>query len=99
MNVKDVSEKISTLNPMTTVRNLNLPSIDYGPFCLKIIQEFIVHHNLPINLPVPIAGVSTHVALSRIFDIMLYSMGEEKREAVLRNLDEYNMSVPACFRQ
>ena len=97
--MKEISEKISILNQLPTARILKLPSGNYGPFCMKIIQEFIVHHNLPTNLPVPVAGVHNHVALSRIFDIMLHSMGQEKREAVLRDLDEYNMSVPACLRQ
>jgi hypothetical protein len=97
--VEDVSQKVAKLNNIPSTRSLNLPRGNYGPFCLKIIQEFVAHHKLPANLPVPVAGLSTHVALSRIFDIMLHSMGEEKREEILKNLDEYNMSVPACFRQ
>ena len=99
LQVKNISEKISTLNPLPTERSLNLPSGNYGPFCMKILSEFIDFHKLPKDLPMPCPGLSTHVALSRIFDVILHSMGEEKRQEILSNLDEYNMSVPAHFRK
>ncbi len=84
---------------MPLKRSLQLPSIKYGPFCMKILQEFITHHNLSKDLPLPTSGLSTHVALSRIFDVILYSMGEEKREEIMKELDQYNMEIPAHFRQ
>lgn len=96
--VEHVSQKVSSLNNIPSTRSLNLPSGDYGPFCMKILKEFIDYHELPKNLPVPEKGLSTHVALSRIFDIMLHSMGSEKREEILSNLGEYNMGIPAHFR-
>lgn len=66
---------------------------------MKILSEFIDFHKLPKDLPMPCPGLSTHVALSRIFDVILHSMGEEKRQEILSNLDEYNMGIPAHFRQ
>ena len=97
--MKNVSEKISNLNPLPNQRSLKLPSGNYGPYCLKILHDFIEHHKLQEDLPLPSPGISTHDALSRIFDIMLHSMGEEKRAECLKNLDEYNMGLPAHFRQ
>ena len=97
LNVKNVSEKISHLNPLPAL-DLKLPSGNYGPYCLKILHDFIEHHKLQSDLPLPIPGLPTHEALSRIFDIMLHSMGEEKRAECLKNLDDYNMGIPAHFR-
>jgi len=62
------------------------------------LTDFIEHHNLPKDLPMPCAGLSTTEALSRIFDIVLHSMGDEKRNEALEKLKEYNMGIPACFR-
>jgi len=79
-------------------RALKLPSVNYGPFCLKILNEFIAHNKLP-DLPLPNPGDKTTDALSKIFDVILSSMGEEKRDEIMKNLDEYAMGIPACFRQ
>src|SRR5271154_4995315 len=95
--VKNVSEKISSLNPLLNVRCLKLPRSNYGPYCLKILHDFIEHHKLKEDLPLPIPGLSNHEALSRIFDIMLHSLGEEKRTEYLKNLDEYNIGIPDHF--
>lgn len=93
-----VSQKVSKLNNIPSIRSLHLPSGNYGPFCLKILHDFIEHHKLSSDLPLPIPGLTTHEALSRIFDVMLHSMGEEKRQETLKNLDEYSMGIPAHFR-
>jgi hypothetical protein len=98
-DVMNVSRKVQSLPqiPSSTIV-LKLPSKDYGPFCLKVLNDFIEHHNLPKDLPMPCAGLTTHEALSRIFDVILYSLGEEKRQEILSNLNEYKMGIPACFR-
>lgn len=67
---------------------LKLPEKGYGPICLKILNDFIEHYNLDPKLERPITGLQTHEALSRIFDIILHSMGDEKRQNVLRELSE-----------
>lgn len=77
-------------------RKLTLPK-KYGPMCLKILREFIAYHNLSKDLPLPESGLSTEEALSRIFDVMLYSMGEEKRNEFLQDVNEYSKSLPAFF--
>ena len=87
--VKDVSEKISSLNAVQKNRLLNLPGHSYGTFCLKILSDFVEHHNLPKGMLMPVPGLTTNDALSRIFDIILHSMGEEKRLKALNELDEY----------
>jgi len=98
-DVMNVSQKVQKLPqiPSSTIV-LKLPSKDYGPFCNKILTDFIEHHNLPKDLAMPSVGLSTGEALSRIFDIILHSMGEQKRNEALEKLKEYNMSIPACFR-
>lgn len=98
--VEDASQKITNLNAFPKANSgLKLPSSCYGPFCMRILKEFIAHNKLPESLPVPNTGDKTHDALSKIFDIILHSMGKEKRDQILSSLDEYNMSVPAAFRE
>lgn len=79
-------------------KKLILPRVEYGPFCLKILNDFINHHKLSKNLPVPSNGITNHEALSRIFDIMIHSMGDEKRQEILKDLEEYNKGIPPHFR-
>ena len=99
-SVEDISKKVSKLNIISSLtQQLKLPSVGYGPFCMKILQEFISHNNLSNDLPLPNVGDKTHDALSKIFDIILHSMGEEKRNQILLRLDEYNMSVTDTFRK
>ena len=42
----------------------------------------------------PVPGLTTHDALSRIFDLILHSMGEAKRLEVLKELDAYVEGLP-----
>ena len=79
-------------------RPLLLPSINYGPICLKILKEFVEHHDLPKDLPVPEMYIPMHKSLSRIFDIIIHSMGDEKRQKILDDLDKYKMDMPSHFR-
>lgn len=72
---------------------LVLPEKHYGPICGKILKEFISYHNLPNDLPVPEMGLFLHVSLARIFNIMIMSMGEEKRNEVLKEAEEYLHSL------
>ena len=97
--VLNVSKKVQNVPqiPSSTIF-LKLPSKDYGPFCNKILTDFIEHHNLSKDLPMPCGGLTTSEALSRIFDIILHSLGEEKRNEALEKLKEYNMGIPSCLR-
>lgn len=91
--VEQISEKISFLDLMPMIRILNLPSENYGPFCAMILNHFIEYHKLSKDLALPSPGIPTHVALSRIFDIILHSMGDDKRKEILNYLDEYNLGL------
>lgn len=77
---------------------LKLPIADYGPMCGRILHEFCLYHNLSADLPVPSVGLPISVSLSRIFDIMLHSMGQEKRDQMIRESNEYLMQIPASLR-
>jgi antitoxin component of RelBE/YafQ-DinJ toxin-antitoxin module len=81
-----------------TKKTLILPRLNYGPICLKILTEFAKHNNLPITLLMPEAKQATHQALARIFDILLLSMGEEKRNELLNDAEEYFNDLPPSVR-
>lgn len=96
-HIDSVSNKIDGLIKKSSKKQLNLPKHEYGPYCNRILTEVIKHFKLE-NMTLPNAGDMTHVALSKIFDIILHSMGEDKREEILKDLDEYIMSIPAVLR-
>lgn len=78
-------------------KKFRLPRVCYGPMCLKILKEFMEHHKIS-EMPTPQPKDSTDMALSKIFDIMICSMGEEKRDAILKDAEEYLYSVPPSAR-
>ena len=73
---------------------LLLPRKSYGPLCLRILDDFRKHFNLPKYLKVPEDGIQTHIALSRIFDMMVTAMGEEKRLELLQDIEDSKRSLP-----
>ncbi len=81
---------------MTT--ELKLPRISYGPICLKILKEFMTYHELPKDLPLPEINESTQVALAKIFNVMIHSMGEEKRKEITRDAEAYLNDLPPSIR-
>ena len=87
--IANISDKISNLDCVSGLKSLCLPKKNYGPFCLKILDDFIDHHKLSKNLPLPFPGLSVEESLSRIFDVILHSMGNDYREKMLKELDEY----------
>jgi hypothetical protein len=78
-------------------KTFRLPRVCYGPMCLKVLKEFMEYHNIP-DMPIPQPKDSNDKALSKIFDIMICSMGEEKREAILKDAEEYLYSIPPSGR-
>jgi hypothetical protein len=52
------------------------------------------HHNLPATLPTPSSGDSTEQALAKIFDIMLHSLGIEKRYEMIKEAEDYIAGLP-----
>jgi hypothetical protein len=89
--VEAISKKILDLKLID--QPFVLPDKRWGTFCIKILQDFIEHHNLSKNIPLPSSHMLIHLALSRIFDVMLYSMGEEKRRNIIKELEEYKLSI------
>lgn len=86
------------IEKLETEKKLKLPKKYYGPFCLKFLHEFIDYHKLPKNLELPDQGELSYLALSKIFDVMLHSMGPEKRQEILSELNRYKMDIPVHFR-
>lgn len=92
--VEEVSQKIEKLNNLPSMKLFTLPERGYGPFCLKILFDFVEFHNLPKGMLMPVPGLTNVQALSRIFDIILHSMGEEKRLQAISELEEYIKGLP-----
>lgn len=84
--------------PPKTDRKLVLPKSHYGPFCNKVLKDFIEKHKLDDTLPLPGEGDNAVSALSKIFDLIVHSLGERKRQEILKELDEYVMGIPAQLR-
>jgi hypothetical protein len=92
-NIKDISDKITSMDKkIPSAKMFILPKDQYQPFCMKILHAFIEHHNLPY-LPLPEGSLLMHLCMSRIFDCMLYSMGMEKRDEFIKDLEEYKISL------
>lgn len=91
--ISDVSSKIEKFILNAPPASLELPTVSYGPFCLKILSEFISYHKLNPNLPLPQVSMDIRKCLSLIFDVMLHSMGETKRKEILLELDDYKNSI------
>ena len=79
-------------------KELMLPTRNYGPICMKILKEFIAHHHLPEDLPLPSPGIKSDQMLARIFDVMLHTLGKEKRDAFLKDAEDYYYSLPPSVR-
>lgn len=75
-----------------------LPKTCYGTICIKILKDFIEHHNLPSNLPLPENGDYAHIALQKIFSIMLLTLDEEKRKEIKEDAKKYYQNLPPSAR-
>lgn len=80
------------------MKDIRLPREHYQSFILKFMKDFVDHHNLHPHVVRIEGNMHLSQALSQIIDVMARSMGEERRKEILKELDEYNMSIPACFR-
>ena len=75
-----------------------LPKHRFEPFFMKIVKSFIEHHNLPKDIPAPSGSMLPHKLFSYIADVMAHSMGEDKRNSILYDLEEYKMDLPFDIR-
>lgn len=89
---------LNMIEQLKITKKLKLPTKYYGPFCIKILKEFINHNKLSIDLEMPNKDEVNHQALSKIFDIILHSMGPEKHDEYITELNRYKMDIPAHFR-
>lgn len=83
---------------MNISSEMMLPKKQFEPFFMKVIEDFINHHNLPKDIPKPIGNVMPHKIFSFIIDIMAHSMGKEKREALIKELNSYKNDLPFDIR-
>ena len=84
---------MNTIKERTTNMSLNLPRHKYEPFFLKIIKDFIEFHKISEDIPFPEGNLSPHMIFSYISELMAYSMGYEKREELIKELEEYKNSI------
>lgn len=73
---------------------LCLPNSNFQPFFLKAMNDFILHHKLPVSIRRPSGNMNLPTVFSCILDAMAHSMGKEKREMLLKELEEYKHSLP-----
>ena len=77
---------------------LQLPKSAYAPFVLKVLHDFIEHHALPKDLVLPQGNMMIHKIMSCILDVMVHSMGKEKRDEILKDLHTYKLGLPFDLR-
>jgi hypothetical protein len=65
---------------------------------MKVMSDFITHHNLPKDIPTPNGNLLPHKLFSYILDLMAHSMGIEKRASLLKELEEYKLGLPFDLR-
>lgn len=65
---------------------------------MKVMSEFSKFHNLPDNIQPPQGNMMPHKLLSYILDLMAHSMGDDKRQALLFDLQEYKQGLPFDLR-
>lgn len=80
------------------VPSLKLPKIGYGPMCNKILKEFAEHFKIEEHLIFPEGKDNAAQCLSKIFDLILHSLGEEKRKELLADSLKYYYDVPPSVR-
>lgn len=84
--------------PSTNSERIWLPKHKYGPFFLKALSDFCMHHRISQKLAFPNETMLPHDFLSYILDIMARSMGEDKRLALIYELEEYKKGLPFDLR-
>ena len=100
INVNEVSKKVHELmsTPSSLSTPLILPKKMYEPFFMKVMCEFRNHHKIPDDTPPPSGIIAPHKLLSYILDVMTKSMGEEKRNDLLVELNHFKEDLPFDLR-
>jgi hypothetical protein len=80
------------------LEKLALPRAHYGPICLRLLDAFIQYHHLPKDLIIPQGCKKPELILSHIFDAMLHTMSSERRQELIKEVQEYSNSPPPSIR-
>lgn len=75
-----------------------LPRMCYGPMCLKVLHEFVEYHKIDKDIPLPDGKEYPHISFEKIFNVMIHSMSEEKREAIIKDAIAYYNDLPPSVR-
>jgi len=99
-NLETTSSKVQKASGTSQDKlpEMKLPKSLFQPFFLKVMSDFIEHNKLPSDLPLPQGNMSLPVAMSCILDVISYSMGKEKRDLILQELEEYKAGLPFDLR-
>lgn len=62
------------------------------------MSDFRDHHKIPNHIPPPQGNVLPHKLFSYIVDMMAYSMGAQKRNELMKELEEYKQGLPFDMR-
>jgi len=99
--VQVLSNKVKELKVFQENKDqLILPEKRYQPFFVKVMIDFIEHHGIVMDKSncLPDGSMKIHLALSRILDVMVHSMGENKRSEIMKELDEYKKEIPSFLK-
>lgn len=56
------------------------------------------YHNIDSSMPVPVAKEATHEGLEKIFNILIASIEEKKREEIIKDAMAYYHDLPPNVR-
>lgn len=99
-SVDTMSQRVQSLmtNTSSTQSDMMLPKNRFEPFFLKVLNQFAQHHKVPENVKPPQGSVMPHKLFSYILDLMAYSMGDETRNNLIKELEEYKQGLPFDLR-
>lgn len=66
----------------------------YESLCAMILKEFIRQYDLPDDLPLPKESDLYHISLAKTFNVILSSIHEEKRQELIKCIDECRKGLP-----
>jgi surface polysaccharide O-acyltransferase-like enzyme len=89
---------LSSQEKLMKTKQLILPRVAYGPIASKIIKEFMNYHNIPDYTLLPNLYDKSHELLAKILNIMLLTMSEYNREALLKDAEAYLNDLPPNLR-
>jgi len=95
--LEEVSQKVHEM-VQPSKELLILPKQRYEPFFMKVMSDFMAHHNISEFPNPPNGTMLPYKLMSYILDVMTRSMGEEKRNELLRELKEYKEGLPFDLR-